>query len=90
MDGTIVLLKEVERICRQLGNVESLAISLTNQASTLRQMGRPREALPLAEEARQLASKHGYGVLVKQIEPILNAVRQAAEEAQGESPESSL
>lgn len=86
LDDAMVLLTEQERICRQLGNVESLARSLINQASVLGQMGHARKALPLAEEAHQLASKHGYAMLVRQIEPILNEVRQAAEEAQGGSP----
>jgi hypothetical protein len=48
-------------------------------------MGHTRKALPLAEEAQQLAASHGYAVLAKQIEPILDRVRQAAEETQGET-----
>jgi len=80
LDGAMVLHKEKERICRQLGSVEGLARSLANQASVLRQMGRAREALPLAEEAHQLATRHGYTALVRQIEPIRNGVRRAAEE----------
>ncbi len=79
LDGAIALLREVERICQQLGNVESLAISLTDQASVLGQMGRVHEALPLAEQAHQLATGHGYTALVRQIEPILNRLRQATQ-----------
>lgn len=82
LDGALVLLREVERICRQLSNVQGLTTSLTNQAATLLQLGHTREALPLAEEAQQLAARHGYAVLAKQIEPILERVRQAAEETQ--------
>lgn len=77
LDAAMGLYKEQERICRQLGNVGSLARSLANQALMLIQVGRAREALPLAEEAHQLASKHGYAMLVSQIEPILNRVQQA-------------
>jgi len=62
-----------------LGNVENLATSLINQSLVLQQMGRAREGLPLAEEAYQLATGHGYVALAKQIEPILNAVRRAAQ-----------
>lgn len=79
-DGAMAFMKEQEQICRELGNVEGLARSLANQAETLCRMGRAREALALAEEAHQLASKHGYVMLVKQIESILNAVRQAVKD----------
>jgi tetratricopeptide (TPR) repeat protein len=74
----MLLHKEQERICRQLGNMESLAISLVNQSLVLHEAGRAREALPLAESAHRLAASHGYGLLVKQIEPIFHAVREAA------------
>ncbi|HON90344.1 MAG TPA: hypothetical protein PKZ07_02150, partial [Sedimentisphaerales bacterium] len=63
------------------GNVEGLATLLANQASALHQMGHMREALPLAEESYELASKHGYAMLGKQIEPFLSEVREAAEKA---------
>jgi tetratricopeptide (TPR) repeat protein len=79
LDAAMALLKEVERICRQLSNVEGLAASLANQASALRQMGREHEALPLAEQAHQLATEHGYVALLRQIEPILNSLRDARE-----------
>jgi hypothetical protein len=60
--------------------VEGLATSLVNQASVLSQMGRTREALPLAEQAHQLATEHGYAALVKQTELIVNELRQATQE----------
>jgi hypothetical protein len=41
--------------------------------------GRARQGLPLVEEAYRLATTQGYGGLARQIEPILNAVRRAAE-----------
>ena len=75
----MALQKEQERLCRRLGNVESLAGSLGGQALMLCDMGRVREALPLAEEAHQLAAKHGYAALVKRTERLLEDVRRAAE-----------
>ena len=79
LDGAMALHKEKERICRQLGNVDGLAISLANQADMLADSGQAREGLSKAEEAYQLASMHGYATLAAQIEPILIAIRQAAQ-----------
>ncbi|MEI7902473.1 MAG: hypothetical protein WCK89_19665 [bacterium] len=79
MDGMMALHKEEDRICRQLGDVEGLVISLVNQASVLKKSGRTREGLHLLEEAHRLATTHGYAALARQIEPILNAMRQAAQ-----------
>jgi len=82
LDGAMALLKEQEEICRQLGNVKGLARSLGNQALAFHQMGRVDEARPLAEEAYRLATGHGYATLAKQIESMLDKLRQAI---QGES-----
>jgi tetratricopeptide (TPR) repeat protein len=79
LDGGMALHKEGERICRQLGKVDGLARSLVNQALLLQKTGRTRESVPLAEEAHQLATSHGYAALAKQIEPIMNAARKAPE-----------
>jgi tetratricopeptide (TPR) repeat protein len=74
--GAIALLKEQELICRQINNPEGLAINLVNQGVQLvLEMNRPAEGLPLAEEALQLAKKHGYTALAKQIESIVQAIR---------------
>jgi tetratricopeptide (TPR) repeat protein len=79
LDGAMALLKEEERLCRELGNKEGLAISLANQASVLASgMGRPREALPLAEEAYRLATQHGFAAVARQIQPFLEALRSQA------------
>lgn len=60
LDGAWTLHKEEERLCRELGDPNGLAISLINQALLLaRDRSRPREALPLAEEAHRLATDHG-------------------------------
>jgi tetratricopeptide (TPR) repeat protein len=75
LDGAMELLKEQERVCRNLGTVQGLAYSLINQATLLAQgMGRPREAVKLAEEAYRLATDHGLIELAKQIKPLLDAI----------------
>jgi hypothetical protein len=77
-DGAMALHKESERICREMGNVHGLAISLANQANLLAfSRRRPGEALPLAEEAYRIATRHGLTALAKQIEPMLEKVRRA-------------
>ena len=78
LDGAMALHKEEERLCRELGMPEGLAISLANQADVLGLgMGRPKEALPLAEEAYRLATTHGLVPLAKQIKEILDTIRVA-------------
>lgn len=42
------------------------------------QMGRPREALTLAEEAYRLASSHGLTALAGQIKGVLDQIRAQA------------
>ena len=76
LDGAMRLHKEQERICRELGKVEGMAISLANQASLLsNKLNRPQEALPLAEESYRLATQHGLAALAGQIKPILDGIR---------------
>ncbi|MCX6844512.1 MAG: tetratricopeptide repeat protein [candidate division WOR-3 bacterium] len=76
LDGAMKLHKEQERICRELGSKYGLATSLTNQAWMMSEnLNRPREALPLAEEAYRLASEHGYATLAQQVKGILDSIR---------------
>jgi Flp pilus assembly protein TadD len=76
LDGAMALLKEEERICRQLGDPANLARSLANQALLLGlTMGRPRAALPLAEEAFRMASQNNLTELAEQIRPFLDRWR---------------
>jgi hypothetical protein len=76
LDGAMAHYKEQERLCRELGNPEGLAISLVNQALILSQgMDRPQEALPLAAEAHHLAMAYGYAALAGQVKTILDHVR---------------
>ncbi len=78
LGGALVLLKEQEQICRQLGSGKWLAIALIDQAIALCRTGSVRDGLLLAEESFQLVTRHRYSVLAKQIEPIVNSIRQAA------------
>ena len=79
VNQSMKLFKEQERICRQLGKVEGLAISLASQASALRQMGSVREGLALAEEALRIATGHGYTALATKIEATLKAIREISD-----------
>jgi tetratricopeptide (TPR) repeat protein len=70
------LSKEQERICRELGNLLGLATSLVNQALLLSdEMGHHKEALPLTEEAYDLAMNIGHIDLAQQIKHILDSIR---------------
>jgi hypothetical protein len=76
----MALQKEAEQISRKVGYPVPLARSLANQAELLSQRGKAREGLPLAEEAYRLAAGHGHTALARQIVPILEAIRHAAQE----------
>jgi len=76
LDDAMKLHREEERICKEFGNVQGLAVSLTNQAILLAGDGnRPHEALPLAEEAYRLVTKHGFTYLEKRVKSILEDTR---------------
>jgi hypothetical protein len=67
---------EEERICREQGYMYGLAISLGNQADLLaNEMGRPHDALPLAEEAYAIGTAQGLNALAEQIKPLLDWLR---------------
>ena len=55
----MVLYKEQERICRELGNIRELAGCLTNQVYALDMCGRWSEAKSKGEEALRLAESSG-------------------------------
>jgi hypothetical protein len=70
------LLKEVERICRELGNKDGLRRTLGNQAILLAaNLGRAAETLPLADEALKLARELGMPAAIEQNQKVLNYVR---------------
>jgi ATP/maltotriose-dependent transcriptional regulator MalT len=80
LDGAMALSKEQERLCRELGNPYGLAASLANQASQLRAIqGRRREARRLADEALAIATRHGYGQLIPQIQQVRNSIPSSEE-----------
>ncbi len=74
--GALALLRQQEALCRQLNDPAALATSLANQAFLLAgQLSRPAEALPLAEEGLDVATRHGLGALAQQIEPVVRQIR---------------
>jgi len=78
LDGAMALLREKECICRELNTPDWLARTLVSRARLLlKEMGRPQEALPLADEAERLVTEHGLHALAEQIKPILDRVRSA-------------
>jgi nephrocystin-3 len=75
-EPALALLRQQERHLRQMQNPEKLARCLVMQADILtRQAGQPLAALPLAEEAYQLAMQAGAQDLASQIRQILGALR---------------
>ena len=69
VDAALELMRESEGIRRDLGETEGLAIALANRAAlTEEHLGRPREALALADEAHRIAADHGLVRLAGQIE----------------------
>jgi hypothetical protein len=78
-ERALILTRQTEIAFRELDETDDLVRSLANQAAILTQMRRPREALPLADEAYRLATQHGLIALVRQIEPILDWVRSKIE-----------
>ena len=76
LDGAAALLEEQERVCRKMDDPQSLATCLANRAALLGSMGKPRDALPLAEEAYKLACRHGMET--RKLEPLLQRLRQDA------------
>jgi len=75
LDGAMRFHQEEERICREVGYVQGIAISLANQAVLLASRNRPQQALPLVEHAYRLARDHGYAAPAEQIKSIIGAIR---------------
>lgn len=82
LEAAMTLFKQQEQMSRELNDQQGLTVSLHNQALLLaRRMGRPREALPLAEEAYQLAVST-RSPLAWQIKSILNTASAEIAEVQ--------
>jgi hypothetical protein len=76
LEGAMRLLKEKETIRRRLNDPNGLALSLTNQSVLLAfNLQRPADALPLVQQAHDLADRHGLIALRQQIAPILARIR---------------
>jgi len=75
-DRAMKLHTEKERICREIGNKKGIVISLVNQAGIFVYEQRdPAAALPLLEEAYQIAVSSGFEGLVSQLRVHLDKVR---------------
>jgi len=78
IDGAMSLYKEEERIWRERGIMNSLALALVNQALILNGQNNPQEALPLAEEAYMITVEHGYTTLSEIIQSHFEKIQQEA------------
>jgi tetratricopeptide (TPR) repeat protein len=58
-DGTMAILKEQERICREFGNVDGLQASLGNQALILKTIGDLDGAMALHKEEERICRELG-------------------------------
>jgi len=75
LDEAMRLYKEQEHICREMGSPDSIALALINQSLCLNMIGQNQDALLLAEEALDLASKYGFTALSRQIKPIYDQLK---------------
>jgi hypothetical protein len=79
LEGAMRLHREEEFLCRQMNNHHGVALSMINQAHLLAdKMKQPVAALPLAEEAFRLATRHGFTILAGQIKTRLARIRKQA------------
>lgn len=69
--GAMELQQEAERVCRESGSLEGLAACQANQALILAQQGQLREAAELIERVRQLAVKHGFESVLRQLQQLM-------------------
>lgn len=67
----MALLKEQERLCKQLGNIEGLCICWVSQGAIYGKKGEPEKHIALLEDALALAHEHKLLRLAVQIEAIL-------------------
>lgn len=87
----LALHKQEEQLCRQLNSSHGVALSLINQAHLLAdKLKQPGSALPLAEEAYRLATRHGFNNLAGQIKTRLLRIRQKASQPQPGGPDSQV
>jgi tetratricopeptide (TPR) repeat protein len=73
------LLKEQEDFYSEGCDLDDKARWLSCKAEAFADMGQTKEALPLAEEAYELATKHCFVLRAKEIKPILGEIRSQLE-----------
>ncbi len=89
VEEALAMHKKEEQLCRQLNSSHGVALSLINQAHLLAdRLRQPAEALSLAEEAYQLATRHGFNNLAGQIKARLARIRQKAIQPDPTNPDS--
>jgi tetratricopeptide (TPR) repeat protein len=77
LEEAMALHKQVEAICRELGDRSGLQCSLGNQALILKAWGRRAEALAKGEEALRICSEAGLAPLGKLVQTTLALIRAA-------------
>ncbi len=90
-EQALAIHKQEEQLCRQLNSSHGVALSLINQAHLLAdRLKQPADALPLAEEAHRLATRHGFNNLASQIKIRLARIRQKAANPEQTSSDSQI
>ena len=75
LEGARALHKEEEQLCRELGYSEGLSISLANQAELLSGIPERRaEARQRADEALEIATRHGLNLILPGIQSIRDSI----------------
>src|SRR5437773_12149824 len=75
LDAAMALLKEQERLCRELGDPPGLAISLANQAASLAgERAQRARTRALAGEAQERGRRRGFSALARQLERLLDGL----------------
>jgi len=72
------LLRQTEQLRRELGDDTALAKSFRVRALLLVRLGRAAEALPLVDEAHQLAVKRDLTELAAELKPLRQVLRRTA------------
>jgi tetratricopeptide (TPR) repeat protein len=78
-DKAVKLLKEQEYTYRTSGDLEDLSRYLACYAKALTDLGHAKEALPMAEEAYELATNGSYAVRAKETKVVLDEIRSQLE-----------
>ena len=74
-ERSMSLRKKQEKLCREANVADGISLSLAGQAEVLLIRKEPQKALPLVEEAFNIANKNGFKQLCEEINPLLEDVR---------------